>query len=70
MRKRGAMIGVAVGLLLFRAAAAAEREKESSVELEIGAAGELSLPGGASSFGPSAAIEFTPVKDLEIEIGV
>jgi hypothetical protein len=51
-------------------AAAAEREKESAAELEIGAAGEFSLPGGSSGFGPSAAIEFSPVKDLEIEIGV
>jgi hypothetical protein len=38
---------------------------------EIGAAGEWALPSGASSFGPSAAIEFTPNKDLlEIELGV
>jgi tetratricopeptide (TPR) repeat protein len=33
--------------------------------------GEWTLPGGASSFGPSAAIEFMPIKNrLEIELGV
>jgi hypothetical protein len=46
-------------------------EKESFAELEIGAASEWSLPGGGSSLGPSAALEFTAIKDrLEIELGV
>jgi hypothetical protein len=64
--------GLSAALLLYAATAQAEdKEKESSAELEIGAAGEWTLPSGASSFGPSAAIEFAPIKDrLEIELGV
>jgi len=55
--------------LLFAANAQAE-EKEPSAIVEIGGAGEWGLP-GSSSFGPSAAIEFTPIKNwLEIEGGV
>lgn len=45
-------------------------EKEPSAIVELGGAGEWGLP-GASSFGPSAAVEFTPIKGwLEIEAGV
>lgn len=56
-------------LLLFAGQAHAE-EKEPSAIVEIGGAGEWGLP-GVSSFGPSAAVEFTPIKDwLEIEAGV
>ena len=62
-------MGLAAVLLLFAGEAQAE-EKEPSAIFEIGAAGEWGLPGGASSFGPSVAIEFTPIKDwLEIEAG-
>jgi hypothetical protein len=56
-------------LLLFSATARAE-EKEPTAIIELGGAGEWGLP-GSSSFGPSAAVEFTPVKDwLEIEAGI
>jgi hypothetical protein len=52
----------------FGGTAAAE-EKEPTAVVAIGAAGEWGLP-GATSFGPSASIEFTPIKNwLEIEIG-
>ena len=45
-------------------------EKEPSAIIEIGGAGEWGLP-GASKFGPSAAVEFTPIKDwFEIEAGI
>jgi hypothetical protein len=55
--------------LLFMANAHAE-EKEPTAIVELGAAGEWAVP-GTSSFGPSAAVEFTPIKDwLEIEAGV
>jgi hypothetical protein len=55
--------------LLFAGNARAE-EKEPSAIVEIGGAGEWGLP-GASSFGPSVALEVTPIKDwLEIEAGV
>ena len=48
--------------LLFAANAQAE-EKEPSAIVEIGGAGEWGLP-GSSSFGPSAAVEFTPHQEL------
>jgi hypothetical protein len=52
----------------FAGTAAAE-EKEPTAVIAIGGAGEWGLP-GATSFGPSASVEFTPIKDwLEIEIG-
>jgi hypothetical protein len=55
--------------LLFTASAQAE-DKEPTAIVELGAAGEWGLP-GASSFGPSFAVEFTPIKEwLEIEAGV
>ena len=55
-------------LLLFAEQAQAE-EKEPSAIIELGGAGEWGLP-SASSFGPSAAIEFTPIEHwLEIEVG-
>jgi hypothetical protein len=45
-------------------------DKEPTAIVELGASGERGLP-GASSFGPSIAVEFTPIKDwLEIEGGV
>ncbi len=55
--------------LLFAAHVRAE-DKEPTATVELGAAGEWALP-GASSYGPSLAVEFTPIKDwLEIEVGV
>jgi hypothetical protein len=55
--------------LLFAAPARAE-DKEPTAIVELGGAGEWGLP-GSSSFGPSAAVEFTPIKDwLEIEAGI
>jgi hypothetical protein len=59
-----------IGTLLSFTASAQAEEKEPTAIIEIGGAGEWGLP-GASSFGPSAAVEFTPIKDwLEIEAGV
>jgi hypothetical protein len=69
---RGAMLfGFFVTLLLPTASARAE-EKEPLAVFELGAAVEWGLNGGgASSFGPTAAIEFTPIKNwLEVEAGV
>src|SRR5580693_6593164 len=58
-----------VALSTFVATARAE-EKEPTAIIELGGTGEWGLP-GASSFGPSLAVEFTPIKDwLEIEAGV
>jgi hypothetical protein len=47
-----------------------EKEKEPAAILEIGAAGEWALTHGTPSFGPSVAVEVTPIKEwLEIEAG-
>jgi hypothetical protein len=59
-----------VGLLGGVGQATAE-DKEPTAIVELGGAVEWELPNGASSFGPTAAVEFTPIKDwLEIEAGV
>ena len=48
---------------------AAAEEKEPTAVIAIGGTTEWALP-GATSFGPSASIEFTPIRNwLEIEIG-
>jgi hypothetical protein len=61
-----------VALPMFAARAQAEdKVKEPAAVLEIGGAGERSLPDGETSFGPSVAIEFNVIKDwLEIEAGI
>jgi hypothetical protein len=44
--------------------------KEPTAIVELGGAGEWDSP-ASSSFGPSAAVEFTPIKEwLEIEAGI
>ena len=50
----------------------ADTEKEAVAIAEVGGAGSWSLTGGgAGSYGPSAAVEFTPIEHwLEIEAGV
>jgi hypothetical protein len=54
--------------LLFAANAQAE-DKEPAAIIELGPAVGWGLP-GASTYGPSLAVEFTPIKDwLEIEAG-
>jgi hypothetical protein len=59
--------GLTVALLLSATLLRAE-EKEPFAIVELGGAGEW---GSASSFGPSASVEFTPIKEwLEIEAGV
>ena len=46
-------------------------EKESAAVLELGGAADRSLTEGASSFGPTVAVEVTPIeKWLELEAGV
>jgi hypothetical protein len=70
MIKCGAMMGLIAALLLFAGQAQAE-EKEPSAIVEIGNAGEWGLQNGGSSFGPTVAVEFTPIEHwLEIEAGV
>jgi hypothetical protein len=46
-------------------------EKEPAAIVELGGAANWNLNGGGSSFGPSAAVEVTPIeKWLELEAGV
>jgi hypothetical protein len=64
------LLGFIAALLLFAGTALAE-DKEPSAVVELGGAGEWGLPNGGSRFGPTAAVEFTPIKNwLEIEAGV
>jgi len=60
---------VVLCLMSLCASAAWAEEKEPAAIIELGGAGEWDFPQG--KFGPSAAIEFTPIKDwLEIEAGI
>lgn len=62
------VLWLTVVLSLFIAEAWAE-EKEPTAIVELGTAGEWHFPSG--KLGPTAAVEFTPIKDwLEIEAGV
>lgn len=55
---------------LLCTASAQAQEKEPTAIVELGGAAEWGLP-GSSSYGPSLAVEFTPIKNwLEIEVGV
>ena len=59
-------------LLLSSAQALAQSvDKEPAAILEIGAVPNRSLKGGGSSFGPTVAVEVTPIENwLELEAGV
>ena len=60
-------------LLLAPVSALAQQpaEKESAAVLELGAAGSWNLKNAASAFGPTVAVEFTPIEHwLELEAGV
>jgi hypothetical protein len=60
---------VALLIVALIALEARAEEKEPQAIVEIGGSGNWSFS-GASSFGPTAAVEFTPIKDwLEIEVG-
>jgi hypothetical protein len=50
---------------------AQSEEKEPAAVLELGSAGSWSLPDGKGSYGPTVAVEVTPIEDwLELEAGV
>lgn len=62
--------GLSTAVLLPAATALAE-EKEPFAVFEFGAATEWGLSNGGSSFGPTAAVEITAIKNwLEVEVGV
>lgn len=57
-------------LLCAGNAAAQSVEKEHVAVLELGGAAFWNVKGGAASFGPSVAVEVTPIEDwLELEVG-
>src|SRR5436305_14234243 len=66
-------LGIAIALLITPSLAAAEekeKEKEPLAVVSLGPAGEWGFPGGKFSRGPSAAVEFSLIKDwVEVEIG-
>jgi hypothetical protein len=64
---------VVAALLLAPATAVAQQpaEKESVAVLELGGAGAWNLKNADSGFGPTVAVEFTPIEHwLELEAGV
>ena len=63
------LVALSVVALTAMQARAEEKEKEPDAIVEIGGSGIWSLS-GPFSFGPTAAIEFTPIENwLEIEVG-
>src|SRR5437016_8601317 len=65
------VLGIAVALLISPSLAAAEeKEKDPLAVVALGAAGEWGFPDGKFSRGPSAAVEFSLIKDwVEVEVG-
>ena len=62
--------GQAFALFLMASAVLAEDRKPLAI-LQLGTAAEWGLNNGSSGFGPTAAVEFTPIKNwLEVETGV
>jgi hypothetical protein len=69
-KHRWKMLMAFIAALLFAGAARAE-DKDPLAVVELGGAGEWGFNGARSSFGPSAAVEFAPIKNwLVIETGV
>jgi len=69
---RAAELGVMAAWLLWPGNALAQSaDKEPAAVLELGAAPQRSLTGGGWSFGPTVAVEVTPIEHwLELEAGV
>jgi hypothetical protein len=67
---RGKILSALLPLLLPAGTTLAE-DKEAFAVLELGAAGDWDFNGAGSGFGPTAAIEFTTIKNwLAIEPGI
>ena len=62
---------LAFSLLCAGNALAQEVEKEPAATVELGGATDWSIAEGGSSFGPTVAVEVTPIENwLELESGV
>jgi hypothetical protein len=71
IRQTTAYGAVAVSLTLCLPAQVRAEDKEPLALIELGAATERSIQENASSFGPTASVEFPIIKDwLEIEMGI
>lgn len=67
----GAVILVAALLVFGGNALAQSADKEPAAVVEVGAAAGRSLTEGQSNFGPTVAVELTPIENwLELEAGV
>jgi hypothetical protein len=65
------LVLIAFLLLCSRNAVAQSVEKEPVAVVEIGGAANWNFKGGGSSFGPTVAVEVTPIENwLELEAGV
>ncbi len=72
VKLRAAKLVVMAALLLWPANALAQSaDKEPAAVLELGAVPQRSVTGGGWSFGPTVAVEVTPIENwLELEGGV
>jgi hypothetical protein len=65
------LVLLAAVLLCSGPVSAQSDEKEPAAVIELGAAGSLSIRDAGSSFGPTLAVEVTPIENwLELEAGV
>jgi len=75
MNAKWGVLGIAIALLIAPSLAAAQekekkKDKDPVAVIALGTAGEWGFPGGKFSRGPSAAVEFSLIKDwVEVEIG-
>jgi hypothetical protein len=71
MNAKWVLLGITVPLLMSaNTVTAEEKEKDPLAVIALGSEGEWGFPGGKFSRGPSAAVEFSLIKDwVEVEIG-
>jgi len=64
-------LGVMMTLLFCSPLSFSQSEKESAAVIEVGPAASRSLTDGQSAFGPTVAVEVTPIDNwMELEAGV
>jgi len=71
LRKGSALLLTCLLCTASAVAQSPDKEPKEVAVVELGGAAERSLTQGSSSFGPTAAVEFTPIEHwLEIEAGI